>query len=188
MEATWQERLWPALRQWGVTLMGIIVTAGLPPFGITFTNFSALLLAALILTMLHLYVRPVLVLLCLPLLIVTLGMFFFVINALLLMLTGALVPGYTIPGFFSAFFAGLMISLLGFIFSPMEREAAQRSWRVRVTQGGVTTEYQTDRSPFGQSTGNQGAGTRPESRHRPRRLRDEGPRNPPPGNGPIIDV
>jgi putative membrane protein len=59
-------------------------------------------------------VRPVLVVLTLPLTILTLGLFLLVINALMMMLVSAVVKGFKVDGFWTAFFASLFIAILSF--------------------------------------------------------------------------
>ena len=83
--------------------------------GITVENAFALVFAGIILGLLNAFLRPILVLLTLPLTIVTIGVFIFVINALLLMMTSAMVRGFDVSGFFNAFFAALVYSALSFI-------------------------------------------------------------------------
>jgi len=83
--------------------------------GITVENVFALVFAGIILGLLNAFLRPILVLLTLPLTIVTIGVFIFVINALLLMMTSAMVRGFDVSGFFTAFFAALVYSALSFI-------------------------------------------------------------------------
>jgi len=83
--------------------------------GIAVENVFALVFAGIILGLLNAFLRPILVLLTLPLTIVTIGVFIFVINALLLMMTSAMVRGFDVSGFFTAFFAALVYSALSFI-------------------------------------------------------------------------
>ncbi len=75
----------------------------------------ALVFAGIILGLLNAFVRPILILFTLPLTILTLGLFIFVINALLFMMTDALVRGFEVDGFFTALFAALVYSALSFL-------------------------------------------------------------------------
>jgi putative membrane protein len=102
--------------------------------GISFDgDWRLLFLVALIFGVLNASVRPVLALLSLPLLILTLGLFTFVLNALMLWLTGvlsdALGLGFHVTGFWAAFLGALVVSLvslvLSFVTAPA-RHAAQR--------------------------------------------------------------
>lgn len=82
--------------------------------GITFTNRSSLLISALMLGFVNALLRPILVFLTLPLTLVTLGLFLLVINALMIMLVAAIVKGFKLSGFWTAFFASIFIAAFGF--------------------------------------------------------------------------
>lgn len=83
--------------------------------GIRFANPGALWLSGLLLGLLNTVVRPVLIVLTLPLTFVTLGFFLLVINALTLLLVAWLVPGFQITGFWEGFFVALFVSFFGFL-------------------------------------------------------------------------
>lgn len=83
--------------------------------GITYETWEELLLASLVLGALNAFVRPLLLLGCLPLLILSLGLFLLVINAALLWLTGYLVEDFNVPGFWPAFWGALVISIVTLI-------------------------------------------------------------------------
>jgi len=80
--------------------------------GLKFDGGRSLIIAALLLGFANAIVRPVLVFFTLPLTILTLGLFLLVINALMLMLVAAIVRGFRISGFWTAFFASIFISIL----------------------------------------------------------------------------
>ena len=82
--------------------------------GITFTDRSSLLISALVLGFVNAILRPILVFLTLPLTLLTLGLFLLVINALMIMLVAALVKGFKLSGFWTAFFASIFIAAFGF--------------------------------------------------------------------------
>jgi putative membrane protein len=82
--------------------------------GITFTSRSSLLVSALLLGFVNAILRPILVLLTLPLTLLTLGLFLLVINALMIMLVAAMVKGFKLSGFWTAFFASIFIAAFGF--------------------------------------------------------------------------
>jgi putative membrane protein len=79
--------------------------------GIQFDGAAALIVAALVLGFANAIVKPILILLTLPLTAITMGLFLLVINALVLMLVSTVVSGFTISGFWTAFFAGIFISV-----------------------------------------------------------------------------
>jgi putative membrane protein len=90
--------------------------------GITYSgSWTSLLLVALVFGVLNASVRPLLKLLTFPLLILTLGLFTFVINAVMLLITGwvseRLHLGFQVAGFWSAFWGGLVISIVSLVMS-----------------------------------------------------------------------
>ena len=88
--------------------------------GIHIVSFPALAVAALMLGLINALVKPILVLLTLPITIVTLGLFYFVVNGLTFALTAALVPGFNIDSFWWAILGALVVSLFSwFIGSVM---------------------------------------------------------------------
>jgi putative membrane protein len=80
--------------------------------GIEARGAASVVVAALVLGVINAIVRPILLVLTLPLTLVTLGLFLFVLNALCLWLTSAIVPGFDVRGFWPAFWAALLISAL----------------------------------------------------------------------------
>ncbi|MBU1190334.1 MAG: phage holin family protein [Gammaproteobacteria bacterium] len=96
--------------------LGLWLASVLVP-GIVIQGVGTLLLAALLLGMTNALVRPLLILLTLPITVVTLGLFLLVINAAMLGLVAAMLDAFTIAGFFSALFGALIVSLTGWIAS-----------------------------------------------------------------------
>lgn len=97
-----------------IIALGLLVAAYIIP-SITILNIYIALLAALILGALNVVVRPILVLFTLPVTVVTLGLFLFVINAGLFMLTAALISGFEVDGFIPALLGSLVVSVVGAI-------------------------------------------------------------------------
>ncbi len=87
--------------------------------GVRFSDTGSLIVSALLLGFANTLLRPPLVFLTLPLTILTLGLFLLVINALLLLLVSALVRGFTLSGFWTAFFAGIFITLVDFALGTL---------------------------------------------------------------------
>ncbi|VTU39125.1 Membrane protein of unknown function [Variovorax sp. PBL-H6] len=83
--------------------------------GVQVSSFTSALIAAAVIGLLNMVVRPVLVVLTLPVTIVTLGLFLFVINALLFWAASGLLPGFHVNGFVAALIGSLIYSLLGLI-------------------------------------------------------------------------
>ena len=106
--------------RWLVTTIAVLVAAHLVP-GIGYDGWGALLGASLLLGIINAFVRPILLLLSLPFIIVTMGLFIFVINALLLLLVSKIVPAFQVAGFWSAFFGAIIISLVSWILSSFFR-------------------------------------------------------------------
>lgn len=125
------ERLIPFLQRWLVTTFAVLVAAQIVR-GIRYDSTVTLLVASLLLGFLNAFVRPLLVLLSLPLLIVTLGIFIQVINALLLLFVGQLVKGFVVEGFWSAFWGSLVISIVSMVTSLL----VGRGPRIKVRRGG----------------------------------------------------
>jgi len=106
--------------RWLVTTIAVLVAAHLIP-GISYDGWGALLGASLLLGIINAFVRPILLLLSLPFIIITMGLFIFVINALLLLLVSQIVPAFQVAGFWSAFFGAIIISLVSWILSSFFR-------------------------------------------------------------------
>ncbi|MBA4495312.1 phage holin family protein [Paenactinomyces guangxiensis] len=87
--------------------------------GIQVENLGTAFLAALILGLINLVIRPLILLLTLPLNIATLGLFTFVINALLFWLTGYFVEGFEVGGFVPAFLGALLLTVLSWIMNAI---------------------------------------------------------------------
>jgi putative membrane protein len=83
--------------------------------GIEAGSVTTVVVAALVLGLVNAIVRPVLLVLTLPLTLVTLGLFLFVLNALCLWLTSAIVPGFEVRGFWPAFWGALILSALSWV-------------------------------------------------------------------------
>jgi putative membrane protein len=114
---------------WAITALALW-GASLVFSGIRFSGTSALIVSALLLGFANAVLRPLLVILTLPLTLLTLGLFILVINALLLQLVAKLVSGFTISGFWTAFFASLFISLLSIALGTLAPNAETTIYRL----------------------------------------------------------
>ena len=103
---------------WGVNTLSLWVADELFS-GITFESLQSLFIAGLLLGIVNPFIRPLLVLLTVPLSVVTLGFFVLVINALMLLFVAWLVPGFVVAGFWSGFFVALFVSVLSFIVNSL---------------------------------------------------------------------
>jgi putative membrane protein len=96
-----------------VLIMGIAVFLAVTIVpGIESGSLGAGVAAVLVLTLLNALIRPLLYLLSLPLIVLSLGLFMVIINALLLQLTAALVKGFAVAGFWASFWGALVISVV----------------------------------------------------------------------------
>ena len=99
---------------WLISALAIGIAAYLIP-GVTVTLISALI-AAVVLGALNLFIRPILLVLTLPINVLTLGLFSLVINALLVILASMLVPGFMVEGFWAAFFFAILLAIVNWLF------------------------------------------------------------------------
>jgi putative membrane protein len=93
---------------------GLWVAAQVVP-GISYDSLGSLLAAAFLLGVINAVLRPILVILTLPITLVTLGLFLLVINALTLGLTAVFLHGFHVHGFWAAFWGALIVSVAGWI-------------------------------------------------------------------------
>jgi putative membrane protein len=85
--------------------------------GIDFNTTGTLIAAALLLGIVNAFVRPIIIILTLPITLLTLGLFLLVINALMIMLVAWFLPGFLVAGFWSAVFAAIIVSLTSWVMS-----------------------------------------------------------------------
>lgn len=104
------------LKRWIITTLAVLVAAQVVK-GIRYDNFESLVIATLTLGLLNAFLRPILMLLSLPLLVFTLGLFTWVINAGLLMLVGRLFSGFHVEDFRSALWGALVISIVSILLN-----------------------------------------------------------------------
>ncbi len=102
---------------WGGLVLGLYIITLVKPLGITFTKPEDLAWAALVLIVANTIFKPILVLISLPLVLLTLGLFLFVINAVILYTLSHFVPGFHVPSFTAAFFGALLLSFITSLFS-----------------------------------------------------------------------
>ena len=111
----------PFLLRWIVTTVAVAVASKLP--GILADGWMPLVCMTLFLGIINAFVRPILLLLSLPFILVTLGFFILIVNTLTFWLAGGFVPGFNVDGFWNAFFGSIVVSLVswalsGFVRSP----------------------------------------------------------------------
>jgi putative membrane protein len=94
-----------------ISAISVVITAYLLP-GIHVKDLFTALVVAIVLALLNGIVKPVLIILTIPVTILTLGLFLLVINALMIMLAGNLVPGFQVDGFWWALLFSIILSLI----------------------------------------------------------------------------
>jgi putative membrane protein len=104
------------LLRWAVNAAALLLVAYLYP-GVTVESFFAALIAALVLGLVNAVIRPILVILTLPATLLTLGLFIFVINALLFWFVAEIVQGFRVTGFGAALVGSILYSLITLLTS-----------------------------------------------------------------------
>jgi putative membrane protein len=127
------------LIRWLILTIAIVIASYLIE-GIRVSGFWSALFAAATLGMLNVFLRPVLLILTLPLNILTLGFFTFVINALLLLMASGVISGFQVAGFWSALFGSFVISIVNWLTSSFINEQG----RVGRSQGYIDLEKRDD--------------------------------------------
>lgn len=94
-----------------VKSMAVFITAYLLP-GVKVADFWTAVIVAIVLGLVNMVIKPILVILTLPITILTLGIFALIINALMILLVSALVPGFTVKSFAWALLFSLVLSLV----------------------------------------------------------------------------
>jgi len=117
-----------------ITALGLWAAATIVP-GVQITGVGNLVVAALLLGVVNAVIRPILLVLTLPLTVVTLGLFIFVVNGLSLALVAWLMPGFTLSGFGAAILGSIVVGLTGWFGSMFVGSAGrfERIKRVEVT-------------------------------------------------------
>jgi putative membrane protein len=115
--------------RWFLLAAALLLVANLYP-GVQIASFTSALVAALVLGLLNALLRPILVLLTLPVTVLTLGLFLFVINALMFYFAASLLDGFHVTGFVAALIGSLLYSLCGLVIdAAMERLFARTERR-----------------------------------------------------------
>ena len=93
-----------------LTALAVVVLANILP-GVTVDGYGTALIVAVVIAILNMFVRPLLIFFTLPATIVTLGLFLFVINAVIILLADNLVSGFAVSGFFVALIFSVLLSI-----------------------------------------------------------------------------
>lgn len=106
------------LLRWVLFALALLFTAWIVP-GISFAGFSSALLAALVIGLVNIFIRPIFLILTLPLNLLTLGLFTFIINALMFLLVAKIVVGFTVTGFLAALLGSIVLSILSIFINQL---------------------------------------------------------------------
>lgn len=112
------DQLTPFLIHWAITALSLWVASHIFR-GLRFDSAGALVVSALLLGFANAILKPLLILLTLPLTLLSFGLFLLVINALVILLVAALVRGFHISGFWTALFASVFVSVLSLLIAAM---------------------------------------------------------------------
>jgi len=104
------------LINWLIMTVAVIVSAYILP-GVTLAGFGAALMVALALGLLNVFIKPLLLILTLPINILTLGLFTLVINALIIMMVSAIVPGFKVSGFWYSMLFSIILSVVLYLIN-----------------------------------------------------------------------
>lgn len=109
------------LISWLLNAVALLLTAYLVP-GFHVTSYTSALLAAITLGVINTFVRPVLLILTAPLNILSLGLFTFVVNAVVIWLATLIVPGFTVDSFWYAILGAVVLSFVSTILSHLLKD------------------------------------------------------------------
>ena len=107
------------LIQWVLFAVGLLLIAWVIP-GITISSFVAALWASVVIGLINIFIKPILIILTLPINFLTLGLFTFFINGLLFWLASKLVSGFYVSGFWPAFWGAMLLSIIGLIIHSID--------------------------------------------------------------------
>lgn len=100
------------------TILALYIGAWFIP-GVEISSLWTGIIVALLLAFINTFIKPILVLLTLPITIITLGLFLLVLNGLIILLVSALVPGFHVYSFFSAIILSIVVSLVSWFFGAL---------------------------------------------------------------------
>lgn len=105
----------PFLFRWAVLVIAVFISANLGFLGISYDSIESVLTAALVLGVINTFVKPVLMLISMPFIVLSLGFMVLLINAFLFKLASALVSGFHVTSFWSALGGAMVVSFISFI-------------------------------------------------------------------------
>ena len=115
----------PLIIRWIVNALALLALAYLLP-GIVVSGFYAALIAALVLGIINAILRPILIVLTLPITLITLGLFTFVINGFLFWFAGTIVKGFEVQGFWTALLGALIMACVNALIPSKKKHVVNR--------------------------------------------------------------
>jgi len=106
--------------------LAVLLTGYLLSGGVHVEHFGYALLVALVISIANVIVKPVLIVLTIPITLVTLGLFLLVINALIILLVDYFVPGFRVDGFWWALAFSLILSIFNSLFTDLTKEKKEK--------------------------------------------------------------
>ena len=113
------------LLTWALNAVALLLVPYIVP-GIDIESFGSALIAVVILGLVNAVIRPIFILLTLPVTLLTLGLFLFVINAMMFWWVGDILNGFKVAGFFSALFGSIVYSLASWFLSSLTEPSRAR--------------------------------------------------------------
>ncbi len=108
------------LTRWLVCSLGLWIAAGLLGSGITYqSKFSVIIIAGLVLAIINIIIRPIVIFLSLPAILISLGLFMIIINGFMVFLVSKLYHSLHITNFWAAIFAGMIIGLVNYLVTAI---------------------------------------------------------------------
>lgn len=104
--------------------VAVLLTAYLLP-GVDVTNYETALITALVLSLANVIIKPILIVLTIPITVVTLGLFLLVINAIIILIADYFVPGFSVNGFWWALAFSLIMSIFNSIINDILKDKKQ---------------------------------------------------------------
>lgn len=108
--------------RWILFSLALLFTAWLVP-GISFASFQTALLAAIVMGLVNIFIRPIILIFTLPLNLLTLGLFTFVINALMFLLVAKIVAGFIVTGFLAALLGSIVLSIISIFINKTDLDS-----------------------------------------------------------------
>jgi putative membrane protein len=106
------------IANWVLNAIALNIVAYFVP-GVFIRDFKAALFAIIVISLLNTVVKPIIILLTLPVTVITLGLFIFVINAILLLIAGSITPGFEVNGFGTAIIGSILFTVVTMVFNRL---------------------------------------------------------------------